>query len=83
MLRRDTKGQLGTGKTTPEAPYSPNFVQAKAFTGYAVRVATSNEAVCALVQGGTVECWGSNEKNQLGQTKADDAPHPTPVKVLF
>lgn len=76
----DTKGQLGTGTASI---YTPNFRPASAFTGYAVRVATSNDAVCALVQGGTVECWGSNEKNQLGQAKADDVPHPSPMKVLF
>lgn len=76
----DSKGKLGTGTVSL---YSPNFAPASAFKGYAVRVAASNDAVCALVQGGTVECWGSNARNQLGQTKADDAPHPTPSKVLF
>jgi alpha-tubulin suppressor-like RCC1 family protein len=76
----DTKGKLGTGTV---GIYSPSFVPATGFKGYAVRVATSVDAVCALVQGGTVECWGSNEKNQLGQTKADDAPHATPLKVVF
>lgn len=76
----DAKGKLGTGTV---GLYSPNFRPASAFTGYALRVATSNDAVCALVQGGSVECWGSNKKNQLGQVKADDADHPSPVKVVF
>lgn len=75
----DTHGRLGTGKLVVLSPW---FTQAQAFTGHAVQVATSNQAVCALVRDGTVECWGSNEKGELGRTP-DDADHPSPVKVAF
>ncbi|WP_420814276.1 hypothetical protein [Labilithrix luteola] len=33
--------------------------------------------------GGTVQCWGGNEKGQLGQGTLDEQRHPTPVTVHF
>lgn len=75
----DTRGRLGTGSV---GVLSAFFQRASAFSGHAVRVATSNGAVCALVQGGTVECWGSNEKGELGR-KPDLEPHPSPSKIEF
>ncbi|MBX3251958.1 MAG: hypothetical protein KF901_32570 [Myxococcales bacterium] len=75
----DVRGRLGTGKLIVLSPW---FTRAQAFTGYAVQVATSNRAVCALMRDGTVECWGSNEKGELGRTP-DDTDHPSPVKVAF
>ncbi|MBX3202217.1 MAG: hypothetical protein KF894_29070 [Labilithrix sp.] len=76
----DARGRLGTGKVRLLAS---GFVQATAFTGHAVRVATSNGAVCALVQGGTVECWGSNANGELGQPEPDELDHPSPLPVRF
>jgi alpha-tubulin suppressor-like RCC1 family protein len=75
----DTRGRLGTGASVV---LSSTFTKAHAFTGYAVQVATSDRAVCALVKDGTVECWGSNEKGELGRTR-DTANHPSPVKIAF
>ncbi len=75
----DIRGRLGTGKPSSVSAF---FMKIAAFTKRAVRVATSNEAVCALVEDGTVECWGSNAKGELGFT-ADSEDHPTPVKVAF
>jgi alpha-tubulin suppressor-like RCC1 family protein len=75
----DTRGRLGTGTSVV---LSASFRRASAFNRYAVQVATSDRAVCALVKDGTVECWGSNEKGELGY-EADDADHPSPLKVAF
>lgn len=75
----DTKGRLGTGRMITLAS---SFTRADAFSHYAVQVATTDRAVCALVQDGTVECWGSNEKGELGRSR-DSADHPSPVKVAF
>lgn len=75
----DTRGRLGTGTV---GILSPLFTKAHAFVGEAVQVATSNNAVCALTKGGSVECWGSNEKGELG-TKPDRSDHPSPVKIAF
>lgn len=74
----DVRGRLGTGKL---GQLSAFFTPAEAFKGHAVHVATSNAAVCALVQGGTVECWGSNEHGELGMTTRDVAAHPSPSKI--
>ena len=75
----DVRGRLGTGAMISMSPF---FTKAAAFTGRAVQVATSNQAVCALVEDGTVECWGSNQNGELGM-RPDDEDHPTPVKVAF
>jgi len=75
----DVHGRLGTGEPNSVSPF---FTKVTAFTKRAVRVAASNEAVCALVEDGTVECWGSNAEGELGFV-ADDEDHPTPVKVAF
>ncbi|MBX3215810.1 MAG: hypothetical protein KF850_27475 [Labilithrix sp.] len=75
----DDRGRLGTGALVNVSPF---FVKAAAFTGRAVQVATTDQAVCALVEDGTVECWGSNEHGELG-TLPDDEDHATPVKVAF
>ena len=75
----DKRGRLGTGTV---GILSPVFTKAHAFVGHAVQVATSNNAVCALTKGGAVECWGSNEKGELGM-KADESDHPSPVKIAF
>lgn len=75
----DTRGRLGTGTV---GVLSSVFTRANGFSGFAVQVATSDHAVCALLRDGSVECWGSNEKGALGKTP-DDAPHPSAVKVAF
>lgn len=75
----DVRGRLGTGKLVQVSPF---FIKASAFTRRAVQVATSDSAVCALVDDGSVECWGSNEKGELGLA-ADEDDHPSPVKIAF
>ncbi|MBX3220022.1 MAG: hypothetical protein KF795_05840 [Labilithrix sp.] len=75
----DARGRLGTGSV---AILSPWLAKASAFTGYAVQVATSNRAVCALVRDGSVQCWGSNEKGELGR-EPDESNHPSPVTIVF
>ena len=75
----DTRGRLGTGKL---AIHSAFFTKAEAFTGRAVQVVSTSYAVCALVQGGTVECWGDNRHGELAR-KPDALDHPSPSKVVF
>lgn len=75
----DAHGRLGTGTV---GVLSASFVKADAFTHQAVQVATSNHAVCALVVDGTVECWGSNERGELG-LPPDALDHPSAMKITF
>jgi alpha-tubulin suppressor-like RCC1 family protein len=70
------------GKDTTDT-YSMFFEPADLFAGHAVAVATSTSAVCALVNDGTVVCWGSNEHGEQGQGTTDTEPHSTPVRVGF
>lgn len=37
---------------------------------------------CALMSAGDIQCWGMNDKGQLGTNSADEADHPTPTAVL-
>ncbi len=76
----DDRGQLGRGTA---GTYSLSFVRASAFQEYAVQIATSSFATCALVQGGKVVCWGGNGGGELGMGTTDSNPHPSPVSIVF
>ncbi len=80
----DNFGQLARGNTDAGAPLSePLLTKATAFTGHAVQVAVVNGTICALAQGGTVQCWGSNQHGGLGQGTRDKERHPIPITVKF
>jgi alpha-tubulin suppressor-like RCC1 family protein len=66
-----------------QTTHSALLTPAANFKGRAVQVATSDASVCALVQGGTVECWGSNLNGELGTTDPDESDHPEPMLVSF
>lgn len=76
----DSRGAFGTGKASTLSAF---LTTASAFTGYAVHVATSNLATCALLRTGQVQCWGGNTYGELGQGTKDTNPHPVPVTVTF
>ena len=76
----DQKGQLGTGKI---GTVNASFAPASAFDGYAVQVAVSASATCALLRSGAVQCWGGNNQGQLGRGGHDAGPHPVPAPVTF
>lgn len=80
-------GELGTGSAIPgfsarpaQVPGLSNIVQIASGPG--------GWTVCALLQEGSVRCWGANDADQLGVDTSgdagpDQAPHPLPVRVLF
>ncbi len=74
------RGQLGTGAA---GLFASAFTTAITLNGRAVQVAVAKETVCALLQGGTVACWGGNVHGELGLGTNDDDPHPSATKVLF
>ncbi len=80
-------GELGTGSAVPgfsarpaQVPGLTNIVQIASGPG--------GWTVCALLQEGSVRCWGANDADQLGVDTSGDAgpdqdPHPVPIHVLF
>ncbi|AKU99838.1 regulator of chromosome condensation RCC1 [Labilithrix luteola] len=53
------------------------------FGGAVVSLAAGSNTMCALLRSGAVECWGTNDRGQLGLGTADSQPHPTPSRVSF
>jgi alpha-tubulin suppressor-like RCC1 family protein len=76
----DSFGALGAGTSGGGVSL---LTKATSYTGYAVQVATSALATCALDKNGTVQCWGGNGYGDLGQRSQDYDPHPLPVSVTF
>ena len=75
----NTKGQLGAGN----ADFTFEPMSVSGLGGRVVRLATMDETTCALIEDGTVECWGSNARGQLGIGTRDDDEHLQPTKVVF
>ena len=81
----NTYGQLGNGTSTgPQMcngnPCSMMPVAVSGLSG-ATAVATGNTYNCALLSGGTVECWGNNGDGQLGNGTTTNSS--TPVAVVW
>ena len=47
-----------------------------------IDIAAGDDATCALLWGGSVECWGWNAAGQLGDGTTNNRPLPTPVVGL-
>ena len=76
----NTRGALGR-ETSMQLAFA--FQPAKNLEEDAMQLAASSGTICAIVRGGRVVCWGSNEAGELGQGTADLEPHATPVPVHF
>lgn len=68
-------GAPAGGNTT--SPYSVSGL-----SGPAIAVAPGYEATCALISGGTVQCWGNNNAGQLGNGKMTASASPQTVSNL-
>ncbi len=69
------EGQIGNGESA-SAPVEPVVVEGlDDMTDVAVGVRHS----CALGSGGTVHCWGNNERGQLGDDSFVSSPFPVEV----
>ena len=80
-------GELGTGSAVPGFSSTP--AQAQGLSNI-VQIASGagGWTVCALLDDGTVRCWGANFADQLGADTSGDAgpdesPHPVPLRVAF
>ncbi len=75
-------GELGNGTTR----FSPTPVGVSGLSGQATAIAVSAYSTCALLSGGTVECWGGNYYGELGNSTNSGTvnanPLPFPVSGL-
>ena len=69
-------GQLGTGNTTP----SPNPAPISSLGTHVSAVAAGDRHTCALLDDGTISCFGANDLMQLG-TAGSSASSPMPVTL--
>lgn len=69
----NTEGQLGNGSLY--ATMEP--VRVEGLTSKVISIAAAGEHTCALVEDGTVLCWGDNLLLQLGITGSDGVETPT------
>lgn len=70
---------LGTAIESEAVHGTPTRIDG--LSGPAVALAAGDNATCALLRSGAVECWGSNDRGQLGSGSKDVGAHPTPVRV--
>ena len=81
----NTSGQLGSG----DAEFTLNPVVVEGLKSEVlkdarvVQIAAMDNATCALLEDGSVQCWGSNSLGQLGIGTKDDLPHYGPQTVAF
>lgn len=74
---RGNHGQLGDGLFVDRATPA----EVTGLSGPALQVAVGYDHACALIEGGTVQCWGQNSNGELGDgTGGADAA--TPVDVV-
>ncbi|AKV00461.1 regulator of chromosome condensation RCC1 [Labilithrix luteola] len=72
-------GQLGDG-TGVDHPLLPTKVEG--LKDKVAKVVASKASTCALLVNGEVQCWGANDKGQLGLGSADFLPHLQPGPVV-
>jgi alpha-tubulin suppressor-like RCC1 family protein len=88
---QNDQGQLGTGRLDPPGflPRNPTPVTVTGITN-AIAISAGGWHTCALLQGGTIRCWGQHDFGALGdgsnvnpQTRPTPIarPRPTPVMV--
>lgn len=72
-------GQLGIETRQDQ----PNPTRIEGLTEQVVGVAVMDDAVCALLRGGSVACWGDNLLGQLGRGSRDGDIHLEAAPVVF
>ena len=75
---KNTYGNLGDG-TTVSARYTPAQTASLGVGRTAVAISSGWEYACALLDDGTVSCWGSNYRGELGNSAYGDRYTPSPT----
>mgnify|MGYP006088947645 CR=1 FL=1 len=71
----NTYGQLGLGNTTDQK--SPVLLESFGAGRYAVGITAAETHTCALLDNGSVSCWGRNNQGQLGIGNYTDMSSPS------
>lgn len=71
----NTHGELGIGNTD----YQQEITDVKGLPDKAVAISSGFEHVCAILETGSIYCWGNNENGELGD--GTTTSHLSPVKV--
>ena len=80
----NASGQLGSGMTNSYPDAGVQMAAAVSGLTGATSISAGGQHTCAVVSGGTVQCWGDNFYGQLGTgSAASTAPYgvPTPMPV--
>jgi len=72
-------GEIGDGTVSTEGGPVKTPVSVPTLASGVTAVSVGLDYACALLTGGTVDCWGDNSLGQLGTTTASATPTPTPV----
>ncbi len=75
----NSRGQLGVGNTDLQ----PIPVRVQKLAGTPVRMVAMEATTCAILSSGAVQCWGQNDRGQLGTGAADALPHLEPQNVVL
>jgi alpha-tubulin suppressor-like RCC1 family protein len=73
-------GELGNGATTnSDTPVQVIGVGGTGVLGGVTTIAANDYHICALISGGTVDCWGSNSNGELGNGTTTGSSSPVIV----
>jgi alpha-tubulin suppressor-like RCC1 family protein len=72
-------GELGNGAVTNHSPFAITAPVQVTGIANATSISSGGFHTCALLQGGSVECWGFNFVGQLGNNVMVDTPAPVQV----
>ncbi|MBT7080241.1 MAG: RCC1 repeat-containing protein, partial [Chloroflexi bacterium] len=78
----NSKGQLGNGSTTDaSSPSAVSGIDGSTYTATAISVGHLDHA-CALLDDGSIMCWGENKYGQLGNASTTDSSVPVDVSGI-
>ena len=77
---RNFFGQLGDGTTTDRN--TPTQISSLGTDRTAVAISAGERHTCAILDDGSVSCWGSNNGGRLGDGTTTDRNTPTPTSSL-